>query len=85
MKRFGILCVLCLLSGILDLPVFAAGEKAAQQTAPSTMLEPARLSLLKLGEYLPRLGGLLLILVVGALTRLRARLASRAKRGIPHL
>jgi len=68
--------------GALALPAFAAKEKVAeraaqtQKAAPaalgliSSVLEPVQMSLNKLIGYLPKLGGLLLILVIGALIAL---------------
>lgn len=61
----------------MALPVLAVekqtvGKEAevTQQAGAISILEPAKLSLTKLGGYLPKLGGLLLILVVGSLIAL---------------
>jgi hypothetical protein len=61
--------LLFLVVGILALPAFAADEKGVTQGAPSasTILEPARLSLINFLGYMPQLTGLLLILVIGSL------------------
>ena len=53
-------------------PVFAAEEEAAATTTQGvtiqlTVLAPAKAALVQLGGYLPKLGGLLLILVIGSL------------------
>lgn len=67
MKKAGIVGVcLFLLTGFLALPVLAQEEEVTQ-TGIQTVLAPAQAALAKLGGYLPKLGGLLLILVVGAL------------------
>jgi len=67
MKRIGVRGVFSLLfTSILAIPAFAA-EEAAQPTFIQTALEPVNVSLAKIGGYLPKLGGLLLILVVGSL------------------
>jgi len=74
MKKTGIVGLLLFFSmTALAIPAFAV-EKA--QAAPKTpgliasVLEPVQMSLQKLTGYLPKLGGLLLILVVGALIAL---------------
>jgi hypothetical protein len=57
--------------GILVLPVFAAEQTAAvSKTGIQSILEPAKLSTAQVSGYLPKLGGLLLILVVGSLIAL---------------
>jgi len=72
MKKIGVVSALLffLLSAVVY-PAFAQGkgEAAATQGAGirMTVLEPVKVSLAKLGGYLPKLGGLLLILVIGAL------------------
>ena len=67
MKRVGVRGIFFLLfTSILAIPAFAA-EKAAQSTFIQTALEPVSVSLAKIGGYLPKLGGLLLILVAGSL------------------
>ena len=71
-KKFSSIAVfLFFLSSVFVLPVFAAIEKTAEAPQQpgffSSVLEAARLSLTKLGGYLPKLGGLLSILVLGAL------------------
>jgi len=72
MKKISIIGVLFFFAmTALAVPVFAAAEKAAE--APkglglfTSVLEPVQMSLGKLTGYLPKLGGLLLILVIGAL------------------
>ncbi len=72
MKKLGAIAVLMfLLAGILAVPVLAAkdGVGAAQKTGvlQPSILEPGKAYLAKLGDYLPKLGGLLLILVIGSL------------------
>ena len=67
--------VLFFLTAMLVIPAFAAKAKeeaAAPQGIgiPLTVLDPAKASLIKLGEYLPKLGGLLLILIIGCLIAL---------------
>jgi len=72
MKRICTSCILVvLLMSILVLPVLAAEETAAvQKTGIQSILEPAKLSTAQVSGYLPKLGGLLLILVVGSLIAL---------------
>ena len=72
MKQIGIIGVLFFfVMTVLAVPVFAATGKAAETSKGlglfSSVLEPAQMSLGKLTGYLPKLGGLLLILVIGAL------------------
>lgn len=66
--------LLFLLMGTLIIPSFAAKAKEEEVATQAggiqltvTVLEPVKASLTKLGEYLPKLGGLLVILVIGAL------------------
>ncbi|MBI5356739.1 hypothetical protein HZB78_03950 [Candidatus Collierbacteria bacterium] len=57
--------------GVLVFPVFAAEQTtAALKTGIQSILEPAKLSTAQVSGYLPKLGGLLLILVVGSLIAL---------------
>lgn len=72
MKKVGVMGVLFFfLMSVVAVPAFAAKEEAeaaAQKTGIQiTALEPIRAPLAKLGAYMPKLGGLLLILVIGAL------------------
>lgn len=71
MRKAGVVGVLLFfLMGAVVIPTFAAKEEAvATQEAgiQLSVLTPVKASLAKLGGYLPKLGGLLLILVVGAL------------------
>ncbi len=72
MKKAGVVgMLLFFLLSAVAIPVFAQGkgEAAATQEAgfQMTVLVPVKASLAKLGAYLPKLGGLLLILVIGAL------------------
>ncbi|MFH1691771.1 MAG: response regulator [Candidatus Omnitrophota bacterium] len=63
--------VLVLLMSILVLPVFAAEQTAvAQKTGIQSILEPVKLSTDQVSGYLPKLGGLFLILVAGSLIAL---------------
>lgn len=72
MKKVGVVGMLLffLISAVV-IPAFAQekGEAAAAQGAGFQMgvLAPLKASLVRLGAYMPKLGGLLLILVVGAL------------------
>lgn len=63
--------LLFFLMSVLALPAFAAEVKEKAEAAAGggipPVLEPVRASFVKLGGYLPKLGGLLLILVIGAL------------------
>jgi len=55
---------------VLAIPAFAAKAEAEATGGAGiqlTVLEPVTASLIKLGGYLPKLGGLLLILVIGSL------------------
>ena len=72
MKRICTSCILVvLLMSILVLPVFAAEQTAAvPKTGIQSILEPAKLSTAQVSGYLPKLGILLLILVVGSLIAL---------------
>lgn len=73
MKRICASCILVLLlMSILVLPVFAAQGQAAvsPKTGIQSILGPAKLSTAQVSGYLPNLGGLLLILVVGSLIAL---------------
>jgi len=72
MKKAGVVgMLLFFLLSIVAIPVFAQekGAAAVAQGAGFQMgvLAPLKASLAKLGGYLPKLGGLLLILVIGAL------------------
>ena len=72
MKKAGVIgMLLFFLLSAVAIPVFAQGkeEAAAVQGAGIrvTVLAPLKASLVRLGGYLPKLGGLLLILVIGAL------------------
>jgi len=72
MKKISIIGVLFFFAmTALAVPVFAATEKAADASKGlglfSSVLEPVQMSLGKLTGYLPKIGGLLLILVIGAL------------------
>jgi len=71
MRKVGVVgMLLFFLMTVVTVPVFAAkeGVEATQQTGfIQTVLNPVQASLAKLGSYLPKLGGLLLILVVGVL------------------
>lgn len=76
MKRIGIVSILVLLlASIVVLPVLAAEEQAPaqspmQKTGIQSILEPAKVSTAQVSGYLPKLAGLLLILVVGSLIAL---------------
>ena len=72
MKRICTSCILVvLLMSILALPVFAAEQTAAvPKTGIQSILEPAKLSTAQVSAYLPKLGVLLLILIIGALVAL---------------
>lgn len=72
MKRICTSCILVvLLMSILVLPVFAAEQTAAvSKTGIQSILGPAKFSTAQVSGYLPKLGGLLLILVVGCLIAL---------------
>lgn len=76
MKRICASCMLViLLLSVLVLPVFAQEQTAVvqstmQKTGIQSILEPAKLSTFKVSGYLPKLGGLLLILVAGSLIAL---------------
>ena len=76
MKRMGIVSILVfLLMSILVLQVLAAPatvQPTVQKTAIQSILEPAKASTVTVSGYLPKLGGLLLILVVGSLIALAA-------------
>ena len=72
MKKIGVASILFFfIMTALAVPVFAAKEAAAEASKGlglfSSVLEPVQMSLQKLTGYLPKLGGLLLILVIGAL------------------
>ena len=71
MKKFGAWAMLFLfLITVVAMPAFAAKETA---TAPQeagfvqSVLDPVQASLIRLGAFLPKLGGLFVIIVVGAL------------------
>ncbi len=73
MSRIGKSFILILLLvGIVVLPVLAAQtqEPTVQKTGIQSILGPAKLSTAQVSGYLPKLGGLLLILVVGSLIAL---------------
>lgn len=66
MKKAGVVgMLLFFLLSAAAIPGFAQGQAAATQGGG--ILAPLQVSLARLGGYLPKLGGLLLILVVGAL------------------
>ena len=70
MRKIGVVSVLLFfLLGAIAISAFAAKETgAAEETGLGmSVLSPARASLAKLNAYLPKLGGLLLILVAGSL------------------
>lgn len=78
MKRIRVSSALFLIISILTLPIFAAAEEGAvvqpttQKNVIHAILEPIKLSSVRLGGCLPKLGGLFLILVAGALIALGA-------------
>lgn len=76
MARIGVVVTLFFFSmGILTPPAFAVRAKEGAEEVVAAqeggillaVLNPVKASLVKLGEYLPKLGGLLLILVIGCL------------------
>lgn len=69
-KKVVVGVLIFLLAAAIAVPAFAAKEEtaAAQQAGiQMNIFTPARASFAKIGGYLPKLGGLLLILVIGAL------------------
>ncbi len=76
MKRIGIVSILVLLlASIVVLPLLAAQEQAPaqstmQKTGIQSILGPAKLSTAQVSGYLPKLAGLLVILIVGSLIAL---------------
>jgi len=85
-KRFSIISTFFVfLSGVLTVPLFAAEEEAAKASGAvvqsgvvgqtgiiQSVFDSVKISLTKLGAYLPKLGGLTLILIAGALVGLIA-------------
>jgi len=71
MRKAGAVGVLLfLLVGLFAVPAVAAKAKEEVAVGPTgiqALLAPVEASLIKLGDYLPKLGGLLVILVVGCL------------------
>jgi len=67
MKKIGMLGLALFLMGTMVVSAFAAEGGAGQQSGLYNLLAPTKASLIKLGGYLPNLGVLLLILVVGSL------------------
>jgi len=68
MKKIGVVGMLLFFAAMLVMPAFAAEEETATQAGGMlSVLEPGKVALIKLGGYLPKLGGLLVILVVGSL------------------
>jgi len=69
-KKVVVGVLICVLVAAIAVPAFAAkeGTAVAQQAGIQTnIFTPAKASFAKIGGYLPKLGGLLLILVIGAL------------------
>jgi len=64
MKKISVVVMIFLISAVSVIFTLSAKEAVA---ATQTMVEPAKASLASVGAYLPKLGGLLLILVVGSL------------------
>ncbi|MFH1395338.1 MAG: hypothetical protein ABIH09_04195 [Candidatus Omnitrophota bacterium] len=71
-KRFSVVSTLFVfLSGVLTVPLFAAEEKASEAAGQTGIIQSVfdsiKTSLTQLSGYLPKLGGLALILIIGAL------------------
>jgi len=75
MKKIKVGVLLFFLMTMSVLPVFAAQAKEKVQAAQGigfqlSVLDPAKAVFLEVGKYLPKLGGLMLILIVGSLLAL---------------